>query len=189
MRVRVAEDAAQDCVYCTWNLELRCFSLSAKWLCKFATKISISFLSQALWWGVVSMAHQVRGSSWAADSLICILTLTNNFKCRLNQTVARKLKSLDVCVNFRVFCFTLYLLFIAHLNSSYPVGHWTWQQNNQKKKRCHSPAACLVAMEKDAAFAHRLSHVYEVFTLLVNDNPIALQLPHHREMPPCLICA
>lgn len=82
-------------------------------------------------------------------------------------------------------CFTLYLLFIAHLNSSYPVGHWTWQQNNQKKKK----PACLVAMDKDAAFAHRLSHVYEVCTMPLNDNPIALQLPHHREMPPCLICA
>lgn len=60
--------------------------------------------------------------------------------------------------------FVSHLLSIMQLKSLFPVGHWTCQLNNLKK---NMPFSCclptfFITMDKDAAFACRLSHDYEV---------------------------
>lgn len=145
------------------------------------------FLSQALWWGAVSMAHQVRGSSWAVDSLIQMLMLDKKKSEMLSKSNNSSKIRLSVLLQHVCYIFTAYehikeLMFCGHCwylknlsakNAVLSLLAHTFHHNGQRCRICTQAFSCLWGC-----------------MLSVNNSSVAFLLPHFcKEMLLCLICA
>lgn len=137
-------------------------------------------LSQALWWGAVSMAHQVRGSSWAVDSLIQMLMLDKKSEMLSKSNNSSKIRP-SLCFIATLLLHIHYLWTLKRARVLWDTGIW---QTLNAKNAVLLLLTRFITMDSDAAFSCLWGCM-----LSVNNSSVALLLPHCKEMLPCLICA